>query len=135
MKASLRILGFRHHTACATLAVIMTACWIGCSRSPQIRDRATGFQLSAIRTALQAFEVDCGRYPTSVEGLPSLAASPGLPGWRGPYLNIGTNSVAKGLSDQWGTPLRYVAEGGQVAVVSAGPDRAFGTTDDLIERW
>jgi general secretion pathway protein G len=117
------------------LAVLMTACAMGCSRSPQIRDRSTTFQLPAIRTALDVFELDCGRYPTAVEGLASLITNPGLPGWRGPYLNTGTNSVAAALTDQWGTPLRYIAEGVRVAVVSAGPDRIFGTADDLKDHW
>ena len=37
------------------------------------------------------------------------------------------------LSDGWGTPLRYEAKESGFAIHSAGPDKAFDTSDDLVE--
>ena len=61
-----------------------------------------------------------------------MLKDPGVPGWKGPYMDIGTNTVVKGLSDQWGTPLRYVISNGDAKVISAGRDKVFDTVDDLM---
>lgn len=37
--------------------------------------------------SLYGFRQDIGRYPTTEEGLESLARNPGIPGWRGPYVS------------------------------------------------
>jgi hypothetical protein len=39
----------------------------------------------AIRGALAAFRLDCGRYPTDDEGLLVLLGGSGIKGWNGPY--------------------------------------------------
>lgn len=37
------------------------------------------------------------------------------------------------IIDQWGTPFRVSLQGGTgVRIVSAGPDKVFGTSDDVI---
>jgi general secretion pathway protein G len=63
----------------------------------------------ALGVALDAFEVDVGRYPTTEEGLRALQVnptSPPLPNWKGPYIK------KKGaLKDPWGTPYQYVCPG------------------------
>jgi general secretion pathway protein G len=44
-------------------------------------------QLSMIKTGLQSFRIDVGRYPTEQEGLEALWAEPeGVEDWSGPYL-------------------------------------------------
>jgi hypothetical protein len=117
--------------ACGVCASLLLACWFGCSRQTAIRDPSTHFQLREYQSALVAFNLDCGRYPTASEGLPALLKDPGALGWRGPYIEGGTNRVSWVISDEWGTPLRYVVSNGEVTVTSAGSDKTFGTSDDL----
>jgi general secretion pathway protein G len=86
--------------------------------------------LSNLATALDAFCMDAGRYPATVEGLDALVNRPaGLVEWHGPYLE-------RIVADRWGTPFRYacpaVASTRRFDLISAGPDRAFGTDDDLV---
>lgn len=82
-----------------------------------------------ITTACDMFNIDCGRYPTEQEGLGALVRNPGIDGWRGPYIG-GEN----GLPDPWGTPLRLASHTGKVCrVLSAGPDKLFGSRDDIQE--
>lgn len=38
---------------------------------------------------------------------------------------------ANNLIDGWGTPFRISAEGQDIFIASAGPDREFDTSDDL----
>ena len=92
----------------------------------------TRFLLSKIEPALDAFEVDCGRFPSTTEGLSALFTNPGTLAWKGPYLN---SSLV--LTDEWGTPLRYQQDNIGLALRSAGPDKIFQTTDDIvaIKKW
>ena len=56
------------------------------SRKDVATDDIVGF-----KEALERFRVDCGRYPTTSEGLAALVVPPlamrGSPIWRGPYLD------------------------------------------------
>jgi general secretion pathway protein G len=79
--------------------------------------------------ALDMFEQDVGRYPTTEEGLASLVTDPGVPGWKGRYLKTDLKP------DPWGTPYAYsgdTPEVGLYSVSSAGPDRRPGTEDDIL---
>jgi general secretion pathway protein G len=81
----------------------------------------------ALSLALDLFEQDTGRYPTTDEGLEALVADPGLPGWRGPYIKSGLEP------DPWGTPYSYEADetARTYRLSSAGPDKQAGTDDDI----
>ena len=58
-------------------------------------------QIAAFMTALNSFEIDCGRYPSTAEGFAPLLARPaGVTNWHGPYLE----SVPK---DPWGHAYVY----------------------------
>jgi general secretion pathway protein G len=81
-------------------------------------------ELDVLRTALDHFRNDCGRYPSLAEGLKALVSNPGLPEWNGPYVNLVK-------PDPWRTPYGYRLDGTNVAVFSAGPDRTPATPDDL----
>src|SRR5215212_6321194 len=60
------------------------------NRSEQARTTAAKTDISAMDTALDAFEVDCGRYPSNEEGLGALVAQPAsVENWRGPYIKRG----------------------------------------------
>lgn len=47
---------------------------------------AEDVETNAILTALEAYRLDVGRYPTTQDGLIVLWRSPGIKGWSGPYL-------------------------------------------------
>jgi general secretion pathway protein G len=82
--------------------------------------------LAALVTAVDMFEIDCGRYPTQKEGLEVLFRDPGIKDWMGPYIRD-----EKSLNDPWDTALRYAARQNGYIIVSAGPDRKFETDDDI----
>lgn len=91
---------------------------VGTARSTTARS-----QLELLATALDAYRLDTGRYPTSAQGLDALVTRPAIdapPIWRGPYLR---RAVPR---DPWGTPYVYVAPGvanpGAFDLLSYGAD-------------
>lgn len=91
-----------------------------------------------VKTALGMFDVDCGRYPTSEEGLKLLVNAPvdgSLTNWRGPY-------VDDAPSDPWGREYVYRFPGvyntSGYDLYSLGPDgisKAGGNDPDDIANW
>jgi len=85
--------------------------------------QATRASIANICAAIDLYEVDTGRYPSS---LSSLVSSDGAPNWNGPYIRGGMPS------DPWGTSFSYSGGGsGNYKVSSAGPDMAHGGGDDI----
>jgi general secretion pathway protein G len=84
------------------------------------RRNATRASISAICTAIQAYEVRMGRYPETLD-----------------ELTAGTESMPalldkSKLNDSWGTAFSYKKTGKyQFEVRSAGPDAQSGNEDDL----
>jgi general secretion pathway protein G len=80
-------------------------------------------QIELFGTALDAFRLDVGRYPTTEEGLKSLREKPsGVDTWQGPYL-------PKEIPvDPWGQPYIYKSPGEQheYEIVSFGLDKTEG---------
>lgn len=70
------------------------------------RDATARSQIALIGTALDAYRLDTGNYPTTEQGLAALVESPGtapIPAnWRGPYLEKLRLPV-----DPWGNPYVY----------------------------
>lgn len=102
-------------------------------RSEQARVAATSTDIANMGTALDAFEIDTGRYPTSDEGLKALVEMPGnIKDWKGPYLK---KSVG---NDPWGQPYIYRAPGQHNTtsydLYSFGPNAQEGGGDD-IDNW
>ncbi|MFC4161819.1 type II secretion system major pseudopilin GspG [Chitinimonas lacunae] len=98
---------------------------------------ATKSQLSSIGTALDAYRLDLGRYPTTEEGLAGLRVkpaddAPGASRWRGPYL-------PKTPKDGWGNDFHYKAPGdhGDYDLWSGGANNAEGGegNDADITSW
>jgi len=59
-------------------------------------------QISAFQTALGAYKLDTGNFPTSEQGLQALRTAPtGLKNWNGPYL------PKEIPMDPWGNPYFY----------------------------
>lgn len=81
-------------------------------------------EVDTLATALERFRADTGRYPTQAEGLTALVQNPGLPEWDGHYVNLIQ-------PDPWNTPYRYVPDPVSPEIRSAGPDRTFGTDQDI----
>jgi len=102
-------------------------------RSKQAKITAAQADIEAnIAVALELFELDNGRYPTSEEGLNALRGKPSdLESWRGPY-------IKKRIPvDPWGNPYQYKCpgeHGDDYDLFSCGPDGVVGGGDD-ITNW
>lgn len=83
---------------------------------------------SALPLALDLFEMDNGRFPTTQEGLAALQSNPGaLTKWKGPYLK-------KTPKDAWGNSYVYQRPGSHhndYDLSSKGPDEIENSEDDL----
>jgi general secretion pathway protein G len=113
----------------AILAAVVVPRFTGQLGKSQIN--AATAQVSLLKTALQMFEVDNGRFPTTEEGLAALATNPGnLPNWKtGGYLTDNKVPV-----DPWGVAYVYRAPGStgnEFDLFSDGPDKQEGTADDI----
>lgn len=98
-------------------------------RSEQARQTAARADISGIKTALDAYEVDNGFYPKSRNGLNDLLQQPtDAKNWHGPYLD-------KVPTDPWQNPYIYEYPGKHNAssydLYSVGPDGKAGTDDDI----
>ncbi len=81
-------------------------------------------QINQLRSALDIFLIEVGRYPTEQEGLNALINGAGtIPGWNGPYLRDGNLPV-----DPWGGAFLYNLDQGQVRITSLGADQQPGGT-------
>ncbi|UCF86697.1 MAG: type II secretion system major pseudopilin GspG [Nitrospiraceae bacterium] len=101
----------------------------------QAKRKAAYTQIELFGTALDAFRLDIGRYPTTSEGLEALLTSPsGEETWLGPYLK--KSEIPK---DPWGEPYRYDAPGshGDYDLYSYGADKAAGGEGENkdVESW
>lgn len=91
---------------------------------------------SNLAMALDMYEMDNGRYPTSDQGLAALTKEPeGSPipqNWNGPYIK-----KKKNLKDPWGEPYVYFSPGvhntEDYDLSSYGPDGV--ASDDDIVNW
>lgn len=92
--------------------------------SPPTKTLQTQRELVVIRTALEWFRVHCKRYPTTEEGLKALVRNPGVPGWKGYYLD-------QLPPDLWGHPYQYSSHDDAVQLSCLGPDGKGGTPDDI----
>lgn len=94
------------------------------------RIAATKAQLKEISSAIEALKSDIGHYPTTEEGLDILvdkSAGLKIKKWKGPYLK----EIPR---DIFLMPFKYVypsKRGKAYDLLSSGPDREFGTGDDI----
>jgi general secretion pathway protein G len=87
---------------------------------------AAKIQIQSFGSALDLFNLDTGRYPTTGEGLTALVQSPGtIPAWNGPYLKGGVVP-----NDPWGKAFVYRSPGehGPYDIMSYGSDGQEGGT-------
>jgi general secretion pathway protein G len=85
--------------------------------------------LSTLKTALNTFDLDNDRFPTTEEGLGALITKPGdLPKWE---KTLDKDEVPL---DPWGHPYIYRSPGSNgddFDLFCAGPDGQPGTSDDI----
>ena len=83
--------------------------------------------MNQIGQSLQLYRVHNAGYPTTAQGLDALVTNPGsAKSWRGPYIEKNK------LNDPWGTQFGYESDGRSYTVICAGPDKQFGTEDDIF---
>jgi general secretion pathway protein G len=107
------------------LATLVAPNFIG--QSEKAKPKAARVQLENLRNALDMFQLDVGRYPTSEEGLQALRARPSTAQrWSGPYLRD------EMPVDPWGNQYFYRSPGeggGAYDVGSFGGDGRSGGDD------
>ena len=111
------------------LAGMLVARLAGRSEEARVT-RAKADIRGSLSLALDLFEQDVGRYPTTEEGLEALATDSGIPGWKRPYLKGGLKP------DPWGHPYVYASDATDptlYTLLSAGPDGQVGTDDDIVQ--
>ncbi len=117
----------------ASLTAIVAPKFTNRAKEAKITQART--QISQFSTALDAFNIDLGRFPTTTEGLDALVEKPtGLDKWREPYLSRRTTIPL----DPWGKPYIYKCPGQhnqyEFDLSSWGPDMKAGGGDD-IDNW
>jgi general secretion pathway protein G len=121
-----------------TLLLVLFVCAVSCGRNESARRIAPYTQIAAFKTALDAFEVDCDRLPSTTEGFNALIVRPNdIPEatWHGPYLD----SIPK---DPWGHEYIYRCPGlhntNGFDIYSCGPDgksEGGGNDADDASNW
>jgi type II secretion system protein G len=137
-KKGMAVAGIVTGSCAMPLALLALLFWVGFAAAmagrpgPRVaRMHAAEAELSNLKTALDTFEVDNSRYPTTAEGLEGLMTCPAADlkkTWDGPY-------VANLPVDPWGHPFHYegpeATKSGKPELLSAGPDGVVGTKDDV----
>lgn len=102
-------------------------------RSEQAKITAAKTDISRIEVALDAFEIDNSRFPTSQEGLRALYERPSnSETWKGPYLKRGVPKDPWQNEYIYEYPGRYNENG--YDLYSMGPDLRQGSEDD-VTNW
>jgi general secretion pathway protein G len=116
----------------ATLAAVVTPKFT--KRSEQARITAVKTQISQFEVALDTFQIDVGRFPTTAEGLNALVEKPpsNAEGWLEPYLKRDIPTDAWGNEYVYRYPGQYNQDG--YDLYSLGPDGKQGGDDD-ITNW
>jgi general secretion pathway protein G len=97
------------------------------SKQTLVRTRAetTSRDLHILSIALNMFRDDCGRYPTTEEGLWALISNPGITNWPKPYVTLIR-------PDPWQQNYIYASSNETFSLYSSGPDRLANTGDDIF---
>jgi len=84
----------------------------------EARIKTTKASLQSVQTALKLYHGTNGSYPTATGDISVLIQQN--------ILQLG--EIPK---DAWGTPIQLYSDGINYTILSAGPDKAFETDDDL----
>jgi general secretion pathway protein G len=91
------------------------------NRVPKTMVAATRMSIQGIATAVDAYEVDNGKFPSSLQ---ALVTQSGELNWNGPYLQ-------RTPKDAWGNDFQYSPSDSGYKITSGGPDGQIGSGDDL----
>jgi general secretion pathway protein G len=109
------------------LAAVAIPRFYGIGPGPAPRDPLAQ-DMSNIKTALAAFEIDNSRFPTTAEGLAALVSNPGsLKNWN-------QTLEKRTLLDPWGHPFVYRCpgiNGADYDLYSTGPSGQDGNADNI----
>ncbi|MFA5147560.1 MAG: type II secretion system protein GspG [Candidatus Omnitrophota bacterium] len=153
--------GFTIIELIVVMTIIMMLAGLVAGAASSARQRAliarTRSMIAAIETGLGMFQSDLGGYPISgntnlytclmtnsggtyMLGTVSMTVVP-TSNWAGPYMIFKDNDLTGGntIIDAWGTALTYTRPdtthgGNYVDIISNGPDKAAGGTDN-ITNW
>jgi len=113
----------------ATLAAIVAPKFT--KRSEQARITAARTQIAQFEVALDAFEIDVGRYPSTSDGLKALVEKPSdAEGWQQAYLKRDVPRDPWGKEYVYKQPGQYNKDG--YDLYSLGPDGKQGGGDDIV---
>jgi len=94
--------------------------------SEEAKKDQTKLAFGVLTQALQLYQVNCNRLPTTDQGLDALLTAPGdSKCWRGPYTEDNK------LQDPWGVKFGFESDGRTYKIISAGPDGSLGNEDDI----
>jgi general secretion pathway protein G len=101
----------------------------------QAKSDTAKLQIEDLSAALDMYNLENGRYPTTEEGLSALVKAPtGAKMWNGPYLKKPVVPM-----DPWGNPYTYKSPGqhGALDLYTLGADNAAGGEGDKrdIANW
>jgi general secretion pathway protein G len=100
--------------------------------------KASRVLMSGIQQSLNAFQLDCGFYPTTEQGLEALISPPTTGSTCKNYDKEGYYAKRKLPDDPFGKPFVYISPGkvnpSSYDLYSTGPDRTDGTEDD-VKSW
>ena len=120
-----------HLAVVLIVLVVIGAMLAGRAKAPRRKtiDRRPPFvaarEVNVLHTAVQRFRTDCGRCPTTREGLIALIGNPALDGWDGPYVTM----IKR---DPWTNSYVYACSGTNLTLLSCGPDGQPNTPDDIL---
>lgn len=85
---------------------------------------STGMEIKQIEAMITGFNQKYERWPTEEEFAELVAEN---------YRKNRDDALdSEGLVDMWGQPYNYFRQGSGFLIISMGPDKKAGTTDDII---
>lgn len=100
--------------------------------------KSTVVVMNGIQQSLNAYQLDCGSYPTTEQTLEALITPPTIGTPCKNYDKEGYYAKKQVPRDPWGSPFVYLSPGkanpSSYDLYSVGPDKQDGTDDD-IKAW
>lgn len=140
---SLKRLSERGFTLIELLAVLTILAIVVGIAAPAIFEQvkkgkinAAKVQLNGLEQSLNSFNLDCGFFPSTEQGLQSLLTAPGVGRQCKNYDSAGYLKQKSLPLDPWNKEFIYTAPGqnnaGSYDLSSAGPDGVPGNEDDIV---
>jgi general secretion pathway protein G len=128
----------RGFTLLELMVVLLILALIASIAAPQVtkhlrkaKVEAAKIQVDALGAAVDSFNIDNGRYPSTEESLKALVEMPGdLKTWDGPYIK-----KKESLVDPWGEPYHYrhPGTGREYDIYTLGSDKKEGGEGDAAD--